>query len=162
MRQGSHHQPPTTSCMRSRHCGQLGSAAKSRSSIGQDCRIFRGLAWDTPQVSNVDRMARDYFPASTPLPPVSGLAVASLILGLLTTLPALLALLIRSGGFLAFLLYLLSVGVPALIAVVLGHVALSTIKRAERRGRGMAGWGVALGYLALAAPVVAAVLAGGR
>ncbi|MBB5617189.1 DUF4190 domain-containing protein [Microcella frigidaquae] len=113
-------------------------------------------------MSNADRLARDYFPARTPLPPVSGLAIASLILGLLTTLPALLALLIRSGGFLAVLLYLIVVGVPALIAVVLGHVALSTIKRAERRGRGMAVWGVALGYLALAAPLVAALLADGR
>lgn len=116
--------------------------------------------WDTAQVTNADRLAREFFPASTPPAPPSGLAIASLALGVLTVGPALLALLIRSGGVLAVLLYLGIVGVPALLAIVFGHIAKSAVKRGERRGRGMAAAGLALGYFAIVAPLLAALIAG--
>lgn len=110
-------------------------------------------------MSNVDQMARDYFPASTPPPPVSGLAIASLSLGALTILPMLLALLVRSGGILAALLYLAVVGVPAVLAIVFGWIAYGPTKRGELRGYRMAQWGVALGILALMMPYIAGLIA---
>lgn len=112
-------------------------------------------------MSNVDRLAREFFPASTPPPPVSGLAIASIALGALTVLPMLLALLVRSGGVLAALLYLAVVGVPAVLAIVFGHVASAAARRGEKRGLGMARWGLTLGYLALFTPYAAALIAGG-
>lgn len=104
-------------------------------------------------MSNVDCLAREFFPASTPPAPLSGLAVASISLGALTVLPLLLALLVRSGGVLAVILYLVIVGVPAVLAIVFGHVASGTIRRGERRGLGLARSGLKLGYLALFAPL---------
>lgn len=96
--------------------------------------------------------------ATTGRPPTSALAIASLTLGLLTVVPALLAILIRSGGTIAALLYFAVVGVPALLAVVFGHVSWAAWKRGERRGYGMASWGTFLGYLALLAPFIAAAV----
>lgn len=104
-------------------------------------------------MSDIDRLAREYFPASTPRAPLSGLAVASLTLGVLATGPALLAALLGPGGLLTALLYVGVVGVPALLAIIFGHVALSMVRAAERRGRGIAMWGAALGYLALVGPL---------
>lgn len=109
--------------------------------------------WDTAQVSNVDRLAREFFTASTPPAPLSGLAVASISLGALTIFPLLLALLVRSGGVLAVLLHLAIVGVPAVLAIVFGHVSSGAIRRGERRGLGLARGGLTLGYLALLAPL---------
>lgn len=103
-------------------------------------------------MSNLEQMQRDLWPSQHPPLPVSGLAIASLALGVLTVGPALLAMLIRSGGVLAVLLYLGIVGVPALLAIVFGHVASAAVKRAERRGRGVAIAGLTLGYFALVAP----------
>lgn len=100
----------------------------------------------------MDRLARELFPASTPRPPLSGLAVASLALGVLTIAPALLAALVGPGGLLAVLLYVGVVGVPALLAIIFGHVALGTVRAGERRGRRMATGGLVLGYLALVGP----------
>ena len=80
-------------------------------------------------------------------PPVSGMAIASLILGLLTVLPALLAPL-------WIIVYIVIAMTPALVAVVLGHVALGAVRRRERRGRAMARWGLAFGYFAIFGPLV--------
>lgn len=91
--------------------------------------------------------------------PLSGLAVASVSLGALTLLPALLALLIRSGGILAALLYLAVVGVPAVLAIVFGAIANRSTRRGERRGYGLANWGVAFGVFALLAPYLATLIA---
>lgn len=109
-------------------------------------------------MSNVDRLAREFFPASTPPAPLSGLAVASIALGALTVLPMLFALLLRSGGVLAALLYLAIVGVPAVLAIVFGWIALGPTRRGERRGRRMAQWGIALSVMALLTPYVAALI----
>jgi uncharacterized membrane protein len=59
-------------------------------------------------------------------PPTNGLAVASLILGIL--------------GF-------VTCGVTSVLAVILGHVALSQIKRSGEQGHGMAMAGVILGWI---------------
>jgi MFS family permease len=99
-------------------------------------------------------------------PPVSGMAVAALILGLLTVLPAVLAALLPSAWTpLAVIIYIVIAMVPALVAVVLGHVATGTVRRGERRGKAMAKWGVGLGYFAIFGPAVihwALLLVGGR
>ena len=110
-------------------------------------------------MTNADRLAREFFPASTPPPPVSGLAIASITLGALTILPMLLALIVRSGGILAALLYLAVVGVPAVLAIVFGWIATGPTKRGELRGYGMAQWGVGLGILALLMPYIAGLIA---
>lgn len=102
----------------------------------------------------MDRLARELFPASTPRAPLSGLAIASTTLGALATGPALIAALIGSGGLLATLLYVGVVGLPALLAIIFGHVALSVIRAGDRRGRGIALWGTVLGYSALFGPLL--------
>jgi hypothetical protein len=65
--------------------------------------------------------------------PTSGAAVASLVLGIVGVL----------GGW-------CMLGLPCLIAVVLGHVAMSETKSGGKSGRGMAVAGLVLGYLFLA------------
>lgn len=63
-------------------------------------------------------------------PPTSGLAVASLISGIVGVL----------GGWCVF-------GLPCIVAVVLGHLATPATKRGERGGHGMAVAGLILGYV---------------
>lgn len=67
-------------------------------------------------------------------PRTNGLAVASLVLGIVSAV----------GGF-----YLL---IPPILAVVFGHVSLSQIakSRGTASGRGMAIAGLVLGYISLA------------
>jgi hypothetical protein len=69
-----------------------------------------------------------------PRPPLSGMAVASLVLAV------------------AWLFWL-----GSLLAVVFGHVALGQIRRTRRRGRGLALAGTIIGWLSLAVFVAAAV-----
>ncbi|WP_328415483.1 DUF4190 domain-containing protein [Micromonospora sp. NBC_00389] len=66
-------------------------------------------------------------------PPTSGLAVASLVLGILGVI----------GGWCLF-------GVPCLLAVVLGHVGLHDTRNNMKSGRGMAVAGLVLGYVFVA------------
>lgn len=63
-------------------------------------------------------------------PPTSGLAVGSLVVGILGAV----------GGWCMF-------AVPCVVAVMLGHYALSDIKRTRKNGRGMAIAGLILGYV---------------
>ena len=109
-------------------------------------------------MTNLEQMQRDLWPHTTPQPPVSGLAIASLALGVLTVGPALFAALLGPGGLLTALLYLAVIGVPAVLAIVFGHVALAAVNRGERRGRGMAVSGFTLGYLAFVGPLMYAFL----
>lgn len=76
-------------------------------------------------------------------PPTSGLAVASMIFGLIGFF----------GGFCLF-------GVPCLVAVALGHAALRETKGGTKGGHGMAITGLILGYLLLI-PAVLIVAMGG-
>lgn len=68
--------------------------------------------------------------------PVSGLAIASMVLGII---------------WLAWL--------GSLLAVIFGHVALRRIRRSGQRGSGMAVAGLVLGYIGVATAVLAIVIA---
>jgi hypothetical protein len=62
--------------------------------------------------------------------PTSGLAVASLVLGVIGLV----------GGCCTF-------GIPSLLAVILGHVGLADTKRGVKEGNGMAIAGLIMGYV---------------
>ncbi|MDT0532303.1 DUF4190 domain-containing protein [Micromonospora sp. DSM 115977] len=64
------------------------------------------------------------------VPPASGVAVASMVLGILGVL----------GGWCLF-------GLPCLLAVILGHVGLHETRDNTKSGRGMAVAGLVLGYV---------------
>jgi Domain of unknown function (DUF4190) len=78
-----------------------------------------------------------YYPPPRPPARTSGLAVASLVLGIV-----------------GLVLWWLTFGVAALLAVVFGHVGLSQTRRGDRGGRGMAVAGLSMGYVGLAAALV--------
>ena len=63
-------------------------------------------------------------------PPTSGVSTASMVIGIIGAL----------GGW-------CMLGIPCLIAIVLGHVGMSETKDGSRGGRGMAVTGLILGYL---------------
>jgi hypothetical protein len=65
-----------------------------------------------------------------PPPPVSGLAVASMVLAIIGLL----------SGCCTF-------GIPAILAVILGHVALAETRNGAKTGYGMAIAGLVMGYL---------------
>jgi hypothetical protein len=92
----------------------------------------------TPQLPQVMYLQR---------PPSNGLAVAGLVLGIVGLLTALIPLV---GWFFAFL--------PALLAVIFGHIGFGTAKRTGlRKGESIAS--VLLGYIALVGvPILASVL----
>ncbi|MCM2578623.1 DUF1707 and DUF4190 domain-containing protein [Streptomyces sp. MTZ3.1] len=97
-----------------------------------------GLVRDLPQGPVPVMMPQQQpFPAQLPatflprppLPPPNGMAVGSLICGMLTVV---------------------TWGVAGVPAVVLGHVAKSRIRRTGERGEGMATAGLVLGYVSVA------------
>jgi hypothetical protein len=69
-------------------------------------------------------------PVTTAPPPMSGLAVASVLLAVLGIV----------SGFCTF-------GIPALLAVILGHVAIGDTRDGSRSGHGVAVAGMVLGYI---------------
>ncbi|MBB5478712.1 DUF4190 domain-containing protein [Micromonospora parathelypteridis] len=83
------------------------------------------------------------FPVVVTPPPTSGLAVASLIAGLVGVL----------GGWCLF-------GVPCVAAVILGHMATAATKRGERGGHGIAIAGLILGYIFVVPGVILTALFG--
>jgi hypothetical protein len=64
------------------------------------------------------------------LPPTSGLAVASMVFGIIGLM----------GGWCVF-------GLPCLIAVLLGHAGMADTKGGRKQGRGMAVAGLVMGYI---------------
>jgi hypothetical protein len=76
-----------------------------------------------------------------PAVPNSGAATASLVFGIIGIV----------GGWCLL-------GVPCLLAVILGHVGLSATKDNRMQGRGMAVAGLVLGYVCLIPAVVITVL----
>ncbi|SDS81552.1 DUF4190 domain-containing protein [Actinoplanes derwentensis] len=75
--------------------------------------------------------------------PTSGLAVASLIFGLIGFF----------GGFCAF-------GIPCAFAVLFGHLALRETKNGHRSGHGMAVAGLILGYILLVPAIIVIAMGG--
>jgi hypothetical protein len=72
-----------------------------------------------------------YVPHAIPQP-TSGVAVASLTVGIIGLV----------GSWCLF-------GIPSLVAIVLGHVAIRATKRGARAGHGVAVAGLALGYVVI-------------
>lgn len=70
-----------------------------------------------------------YFPVAAPVPPTSGLAIGSLICGIAE---------------------IFTMGLAAIPAVILGHLARAQIRQTGERGDGMAIAGLVLGYMAIA------------
>lgn len=85
-------------------------------------------------------------PAPPTVRPTSGLAVASLVSGLIGI----------AGGCCLF-------GLPCILAVVLGHMATRETRTGERGGHGMAIAGLILGYLLVVPGILFAIqlVAGG-
>ncbi|MEV0968525.1 DUF4190 domain-containing protein [Microtetraspora glauca] len=74
-------------------------------------------------------------------PPTSGYATASLVFGILGVV----------GGWCAF-------GIPCVLAVLFGHIALVETKSGRKGGRGMAIAGLILGYVVVIPAVALAVM----
>ncbi|MDZ5443406.1 DUF4190 domain-containing protein [Micromonospora sp. 4G57] len=93
-----------------------------------------GLPGPYPPVSAVPYQPGGYPPAGQRIavqaPLTSGMATASLVLGILGVL----------GGWCLF-------GLPCILAVILGHVALAETRDGRRSGHGMAVAGLVLGYV---------------
>lgn len=70
------------------------------------------------------------YPLIVQLPPTSGMAVASMVFGIIGLL----------GGWCVF-------GLPCLIAVLLGHAGMADTKGGQKQGRGMAVAGLVMGYI---------------
>jgi hypothetical protein len=77
-----------------------------------------------------------------PVQTYSGMAVTSMVLGIV-------------GVFLSWFL----VGIPSILAVIFGHVALSDINKTKRPGSGMAKAGLATGYTVIGLWLLIFVLA---
>jgi hypothetical protein len=78
-----------------------------------------------------------YYPQVAPLPPTNGLALGSMICGIAE---------------------IFTLGLAAIPAVILGHLARGQIRQTGERGDGMAVAGLVLGYLAIAGWVLAILL----
>jgi hypothetical protein len=85
------------------------------------------------------------YPPYPPQPPTNGMAVASMVLGIVG---------ITIGWFL--------MAIPSVLAVIFGHVALGTMRRTGQQGRGMAIAGLVTGYIVVGvvAVLLLAALAG--
>jgi hypothetical protein len=70
-----------------------------------------------------------YYPNLAPVPPTNGLAVGALVCGILE---------------------FFTLGIAAVPAVILGHMARGQIRRTGERGDGMAITGLVLGWMAIA------------
>lgn len=88
----------------------------------------------------------------------SGFAVASLVLGLVAALP--IVLLVLSGSMTRALLFSIFLLLPAILAVVFGHVGSARARRHgdNRTAVGMSRWGLTLGWIVVAFWPVAGVL----
>ena len=73
-------------------------------------------------------------------PPSSGVATASMVLGIV-----------------GLLLGWCSCGLPSLIAIVLGHMGVSQTRNNQKSGRGMALTGLILGYVVIVPAIIASV-----
>jgi hypothetical protein len=82
-----------------------------------------------------------YYPNVVPVPPTNGLAVGALVCGILE---------------------FFTLGIAAIPAVILGHIARGQIRRTGERGDGMAITGLVLGWMAIAGWALFIVLLSAR
>ena len=80
-------------------------------------------------------------PLVVTLLPTSGLATASMVLGILGLL----------GGWCVF-------GIPCALAVLFGHLALAETKKGHKSGNGMAVAGLVMGYIVIGPAIVLSIL----
>ena len=80
---------------------------------------------------------------AAPKPPTSGLAVASLVLGIV-------------GALCGWCL----LGVPCLLAVIFGHLAIPATRPGRQSGRGAAVAGLVLGYVMIVPAVILTIMGG--
>jgi hypothetical protein len=126
------------------HCSNCGTALATGTSFCANC--------GTPATPSAPPAAPQYAPQPVPQPvpasnyaysqqpaaPTEGLAIASLIVSLAT--------LLFTGGIFSF------------VGAILGHIALSNIKKSGKGGRGMAIAGIAIGWAVTAFWIIAAVI----
>lgn len=84
---------------------------------------------DNPRIIEHFGQPRYAYPVQ-PQQPTSGMAVASMVLGIVG---------VTVGWFL--------LGIPAFLAIIFGHIALTEIKKGAKSGKGMAVAGLVLGYI---------------
>jgi hypothetical protein len=106
---------------------------------GQQWLVWNGYAWVPEQGGFPPGVPYGYgygygYPVAAP-PGTSGLAIASLVLGIVW-------------------IY----GIGSLLAVIFGHIARGQVRRGERSGGGMALAGLILGYVGLVGIVLLIVL----
>lgn len=101
-------------------------------------------AYPTPPPAYPAPPAQPYasYPPRSPKPKTNGLAIASMVLGILS-------LVFFCAWFFP---------VMPILAVVFGHIALSQIRKQGTAGRGMAIAGLVTGYIGLAITVVMIIL----
>lgn len=95
------------------------------------------LSPQPPQPLQSQQMQPAYQPVVMAPRPSSSLAVWALVLGLV-------------GLFFGWCM----LGIPCLVAVIMGHAAVAETKNDVKTGRGMAATGLALGYVALAPAII--------
>lgn len=122
------------------NCTNCGTALSTGTSFCSNCGTPATPSTQTaaPQYAPQPVPASNYAYSQQPTAPTEGLAIASLIVSLAT--------LLFTGGVLSF------------VGAILGHIALSNIKKTGKGGRGMAIAGIAVGWAASAFWIVAAVL----
>lgn len=91
---------------------------------------------------NPDPYPQPYYPQPAPLVrPTSGLATASMVLGIL-----------------GLLLSWCTLGVPSIAAVVLGHMSRKQTRTGERAGHGQGTAGLILGYIVFIPGLVVTIM----
>ena len=124
------------------HCSNCGTALATGTSFCANCgtpatpSAAPAAAPAAPQYA--PQPAPNYAYPQQPTAPTEGLAIASLIVSLAT--------LLFTGGVLSF------------VGAILGHIALSNIKKSGKGGRGMAIAGIAIGWAVTAFWIIAAVV----
>jgi len=105
----------------------------SRSALALSARTYADLAAvvnDLPAGPAGPMMPyHAYYPQVAPIPPTNGLAIAALVCGIAE---------------------IFTLGLAAIPAVILGHLARGQVKQTGERGDGMALAGIILGYLGIA------------
>lgn len=125
------------------HCTNCGTALAAGTSFCANCGTpatpsAQTAAPAAPQYAPQPVPASNYAYAQQPTAPTEGLATASLIVSLAT--------LLFTGGIFSF------------VGAILGHIALSNIKKTGKGGRGMAIAGIAIGWSVTAFWIIAAVI----